>query len=51
MYNATQLLVKTLSAKVAQAASAPVLTVKGETVTVTPQELLATLDAMFGRKG
>jgi hypothetical protein len=51
MYDAKETVRKTLAARVAQASASPVLTVKGETVKVTTQELLATLDAMFGRKG
>jgi hypothetical protein len=51
MYQAKQTLAATLAARVAQASASPVLMVKGETVQVTPQELLATLDAMFGTKG
>lgn len=51
MYREKEVVRKSLEKKVAQASVRPALMLKGETLQVTPQELLATLETMFGKKG
>jgi predicted transcriptional regulator len=50
-YAAREAIRKALENRVKQASAKPVLRMAGETVKVTKEELLASLDALYGERG